>query len=108
MSMKATKRVMADTTNIKEAEEDSVVVGGGGNNKRRRVNANYWKAGFIRRIHIENFMKHKNFTIELGQNVTFISGKNGSGKSATLQALQCCLGVTAKQMGRGSKLGGYS
>ena len=109
MSMKATKRVMADTTNIKEAEEVSVVVGGGGNNKnkRRRVNANYWKAGFIRRIHIENFMKHKNFTIELGQNVTFISGKNGSGKSATLQALQCCLGVTAKQMGRGSKLGSF-
>ena len=29
--MKATKRVMADTTNIKEAEEVSVVVGGAPN-----------------------------------------------------------------------------
>lgn len=31
--------------------------------------------------------------------VTFISGTNGSGKSAVLQALQCCLGVKASQVG---------
>ena len=34
------------------------------------------------------------------QHVTFVSGANGSGKSAVLQALQCCLGVKAAQTGR--------
>lgn len=34
------------------------------------------------------------------QHVTFISGTNGSGKSAVLQALQCCLGVKASSTGR--------
>ena len=66
-----------------------------------------WRPGFIKRVHIENFMRHQNFTVEFGPNVTFISGKNGSGKSATLQALQCCLGVRAKAMGRGSSLKGF-
>ena len=33
--------------------------------------------------------------------VNFISGTNGSGKSATLQALQFCLGVAARHTGRG-------
>jgi hypothetical protein len=32
--------------------------------------------------------------------VTFVSGTNGSGKSAVLQALQCCLGVRANATGR--------
>ena len=66
-----------------------------------------WRAGFIRRVHVENFMRHQNFTVDFGPNVTFISGKNGSGKSATLQALQCCLGVRARKMGRGTSLGGF-
>ena len=52
-------------------------------------------------------MRHQNFTVDFGPNVTFISGKNGSGKSATLQALQCCLGVRARKMGRGTSLGGF-
>ena len=34
------------------------------------------------------------------QHVTFVSGTNGSGKSAVLQALQCCLGVKASNTGR--------
>ena len=36
--------------------------------------------------------------------VNFISGSNGSGKSASLQALQCCLGVKARATGRASKV----
>ena len=35
--------------------------------------------------------------------VNFISGSNGSGKSASLQALQCCLGVKARDTGRATK-----
>ena len=36
--------------------------------------------------------------------MNFISGSNGSGKSASLQALQCCLGVKARATGRASKV----
>lgn len=36
--------------------------------------------------------------------VNFISGTNGSGKSAVLQALQICLGATARETGRGRSL----
>ena len=32
--------------------------------------------------------------------LNFISGENGSGKSATLQCLQVCLGVDARKTGR--------
>ncbi len=35
--------------------------------------------------------------------MNFISGSNGSGKSASLQALQCCLGVKARDTGRATK-----
>jgi chromosome segregation ATPase len=54
------------------------------------------------KIHLENFMCHENFTMHFGPNVNFISGHNGSGKSAVLQALQCCLGVQARKTGRGT------
>ncbi len=36
--------------------------------------------------------------------VNFVSGTNGSGKSAVLQGLQCCLGATAKSTGRAASL----
>ena len=35
--------------------------------------------------------------------VNFISGSNGSGKSAALQAMQCCLGVKARATGRATR-----
>lgn len=61
-------------------------------------------AGSVYKIHLENFMCHENFTMYFGPNVNFISGHNGSGKSAVLQALQCCLGVQARKTGRGTSL----
>ena len=33
-----------------------------------------------------------------------MSGTNGSGKSAVLQGLQCALGASARETGRGTKL----
>lgn len=36
--------------------------------------------------------------------VNVVSGSNGSGKSAVLQAMQCCLGVKARSTGRGDNL----
>ncbi|PRW20506.1 structural maintenance of chromosomes 6B isoform A [Chlorella sorokiniana] len=56
--------------------------------------------GHLKTIEVTNFMCHEHFTMEYGQHVTFVSGTNGSGKSAALQALQCCLGVKASDTGR--------
>ncbi len=39
--------------------------------------------------------------------MTLISGSNGSGKSAVLQALQACLGLSARGTGRGSQMGDF-
>ncbi|EIE27067.1 P-loop containing nucleoside triphosphate hydrolase protein [Coccomyxa subellipsoidea C-169] len=59
-------------------------------------------AGQIKSIHAEHFMSHQNFEIELGPHLNFITGENGSGKSATLQCLQVCLGARARDTGRSS------
>ncbi|EFA83245.1 structural maintenance of chromosome protein [Heterostelium album PN500] len=60
--------------------------------------------GIIEKITLENFMCHKHFEIVLGPNVNFISGENGSGKSALLVALMVCLGAKAGTTNRGHKL----
>lgn len=64
----------------------------------------YREAGQILKIHVENFMCHKKSTTKLGRNINFITGKNGSGKSAIAVALQLCLGAKAKATGRGNNL----
>ena len=61
-------------------------------------------AGLISRIEIENFMCHTNFTLSLNRNVNFVTGRNGSGKSAILAALQLCLGARAGDTHRGKSL----
>eukprot|EP01041_Mallomonas_annulata_P004211 gene4211-8385_t len=64
-----------------------------------------YEAGIITKIEMESFMCHQKFTIELGRKVNFITGQNGSGKSAIVAAIQLCLGATARNTGRGSSLG---
>eukprot|EP00210_Caulerpa_lentillifera_P003082 g2944.t1 len=61
-------------------------------------------AGQILRVKLVNFMCHGNFEIYLKKHVNFIYGRNGSGKSSILQAIQLCLGCTARETGRGSNL----
>lgn len=39
-----------------------------------------------------------------GRHVNFITGANGSGKSAIVAAIQLCLGSSAKRTGRGTNL----
>lgn len=46
-------------------------------------------------------------TIELGPNINFIVGHNGSGKSAILTGISICLGGKASQTQRGSKLSAF-
>ncbi|KAI5670223.1 hypothetical protein M9H77_10587 [Catharanthus roseus] len=54
------------------------------------------EAGIIKKVRVENFMCHSNLEIELGQFVNFITGQNGSGKSAILTALSIAFGCRAK------------
>ncbi|PIA35639.1 hypothetical protein AQUCO_03500177v1 [Aquilegia coerulea] len=61
-------------------------------------------AGIVTKIRVENFMCHSNLQIELGDCVNFITGQNGSGKSAILTALCVAFGCRAKGTQRASTL----
>lgn len=61
-------------------------------------------AGIISKIRLENFMCHSNLQIELDDRVNFITGQNGSGKSAILTALCVAFGSRAKSTQRASTL----
>ncbi|CAM0950661.1 unnamed protein product [Alopecurus aequalis] len=61
-------------------------------------------AGTISRIRLENFMCHSSLLIELGEHVNFITGQNGSGKSAILTALCIAFGCRAKSTQRAATL----
>ncbi|ESQ40700.1 hypothetical protein EUTSA_v10012532mg [Eutrema salsugineum] len=61
-------------------------------------------SGKILRLRLENFMCHSNLEIEFGEWVNFITGQNGSGKSAILTALCVAFGCRAKGTQRASTL----
>ncbi|GAA0169490.1 DNA metabolism protein [Lithospermum erythrorhizon] len=54
------------------------------------------KVGILTKICLQNFMCHTNLEIELGDHVNFITGLNGSGKSAILGALSVAFGSRPK------------
>ncbi|SMN22671.1 similar to Saccharomyces cerevisiae YLR383W SMC6 Protein involved in structural maintenance of chromosomes [Maudiozyma saulgeensis] len=60
--------------------------------------------GFIKKVKLRNFMSHENFELELGPQLNFIVGNNGSGKSAILTAITIGLGGKTSDTNRGSKL----
>lgn len=62
------------------------------------------EAGVIESVSLVDFMCHENLSIDLGPNMNFIIGHNGSGKSAILTAITICLGGKAAISGRGSSL----
>mmetsp|Transcript_23439 Transcript_23439/g.52607 ORF Transcript_23439/g.52607 Transcript_23439/m.52607 type:complete len:1129 (-) Transcript_23439:385-3771(-) len=66
-----------------------------------------YETGQILKVHVENFMNHRKFTQSLGRHLNFITGRNGSGKSAIAAAIQLCLGMTATKTGRGKDVAGY-
>ncbi|XP_047176187.1 structural maintenance of chromosomes protein 6B-like [Vigna umbellata] len=61
-------------------------------------------AGIIKRLRLENFMCHSKHETEFGNHVNFITGQNGSGKSAILTALCVAFGCRAKGTQRASTL----
>ena len=60
--------------------------------------------GIIEEIYCEQFMCHPKMKVTLGRNINFITGENGSGKSAIIAALQICLGASARLTHRGTSL----
>uniref|UniRef100_A0A915IM67 Rad50/SbcC-type AAA domain-containing protein n=1 Tax=Romanomermis culicivorax TaxID=13658 RepID=A0A915IM67_ROMCU len=56
--------------------------------------------GIIEVIHLKNFMCHSNLRFEFGPHLNFITGQNGSGKSAVLAAVVIGLGAKASSMSR--------
>ncbi|XP_012539107.1 structural maintenance of chromosomes protein 6 isoform X2 [Monomorium pharaonis] len=78
--------------------------------KRSRLDEdNYEKqieetAGKVKKIRLYNFMCHEALEITLNNNVNFIVGRNGSGKSAILTALTIGLGARANVTSRGTSV----
>ena len=56
--------------------------------------------GVIRSIILTNFMNHKHLKVDFDPHVNFIVGKNGSGKSAIVNALIAGFGHRAQETGR--------
>lgn len=69
-----------------------------------RVDSSPAKAGVIEKIVLKNFMCHDFFELNLGPQLNFIIGRNGSGKSAILTGISVGLGVKASDTSRGSSI----
>lgn len=65
-----------------------------------------YTAGKVKKIRVHNFMCHDALEITLNENVNFIVGRNGSGKSAILTALTVGLGARANVTSRGTAVKG--
>ena len=60
--------------------------------------------GSIQSVELVNFMCHSYLKVDLGPNINFITGNNGSGKSAILTAITIALGGKAKFTNRASSI----
>ncbi|XP_022171050.1 structural maintenance of chromosomes protein 6-like [Myzus persicae] len=76
--------------------------------KFSQMNSQYtnedWYNGSIKSITLENFMCHSNFHLTLNPRINFISGLNGSGKSAIQTALVVGFGARASITNRATSL----
>ena len=86
------KNNMAQSSQRKEEQVDSVSGG---------------VMGHIVKVHLKDFMVHRNFEWRPGHCINFITGKNGSGKSSLLQAIVLGLMSGTKHVGRYSRLGDF-
>lgn len=84
---------------MSQAGPSSIVL----NNMQGSV-ASELKSGRLKKIVLKNFMCHRNFEVNLNQNVNVFVGLNGSGKSAILTAIAIGLGSNAKSTARSTNL----
>lgn len=70
----------------------------------KRARACEDKNGWIKTIEITDFMCHRHLRVALSSSINFITGNNGSGKSALLTALTVCLGGRAATTQRATSL----
>jgi structural maintenance of chromosomes protein 6 len=66
-----------------------------------------YKTGSIKNVTLKNFMCHSNLRIDLGPHINFITGVNGSGKSAIMAAVFLIFGSRASQTYRGKSLDSF-
>lgn len=99
------RSIVEDKENGAENEEQEEEVGEAVAGIRRiNVEGRPAEAGIIKTIYVENFMCHRKLRVDLCRNVNFVSGQNGSGKSAILAAIQICLGAGARRTNRARNL----
>ncbi len=55
-------------------------------------------------VNMKNFMCHRNFTQNFYAGVNYITGENGSGKSAVIVAISAALGANFNKMGKGDDI----
>ncbi|KAB0804136.1 hypothetical protein PPYR_01106 [Photinus pyralis] len=65
------------------------------------------RAGTISRMVLKNFMCHAHLEVVFDQNINYLIGRNGSGKSAILTSLVIGLGGKASFTNRGSSVKGF-
>ncbi|XP_066153338.1 structural maintenance of chromosomes protein 5 [Euwallacea fornicatus] len=66
-----------------------------------------FKAGYIRKIQVENFVTYSYVEMYPGPNLNMIIGPNGTGKSTMVAAIILGLGGNPKTVGRGTRMAEY-
>jgi chromosome segregation ATPase len=68
---------------------------------KTRVASHFNAGGAISCVEVKNFMCHSNLRVDFAPNINFITGQNGSGKSAIVAAISLCFGCRAASTFRG-------
>lgn len=58
----------------------------------------YLYTGYVLRVHLQNFLTHRDKTIEFERPISLVHGSNGAGKSSILQAIHFALGGRPKNI----------
>jgi hypothetical protein len=78
-----------------EEERKMVTQGAAALSTRNRKAGTIRRAGVMEHVELHNFMCHELLSFDLGPQINFVIGNNGSGKSAILTAITLALGGKA-------------
>lgn len=91
------KRVQSSQNSVPENENSTV-------ESPRRMAKSLKTAGIVTKISLENFLCHDKLEVKFNEQINFIIGKNGSGKSAVLTGIVVALGERASATCRGMSI----